>query len=46
MKSGFLEVYPALSEDVKTDFVVIGGGISGALQAWHFDAKGRVRRAG
>lgn len=36
MKSGFLEVYSSLSEDVKTDFVVIGGGISGALQAWHY----------
>jgi len=35
MKSGYLEVYHALSEDLKVDFAVMGGGISGALQAWH-----------
>jgi glycine/D-amino acid oxidase-like deaminating enzyme len=40
MKSGFLEVYPSLSEDVNADFVIIGGGISGALQAWHLAQKG------
>lgn len=40
MKSGFLEVYPSLSEDVKVDFVIMGGGISGALQAWHLSRKG------
>ena len=40
MKSGFLEVYPSLSEDVKADFVIVGGGISGALQTWHLAQKG------
>jgi glycine/D-amino acid oxidase-like deaminating enzyme len=40
MKSGFLEVYPSLSQEVKVDFAIIGGGISGALQAWHLSRKG------
>lgn len=40
MKSGFLEIFPALSEDIKVDFVIMGGGISGALQAWHLSRKG------
>jgi len=40
MKNGFLEVYPVLTEDIKSDFVVIGAGISGALQAWHLAHKG------
>lgn len=40
MKSGFLEVYPSLSEEVKVDFAIMGGGISGALQAWHLSKKG------
>ncbi len=33
MKNGYLENYFALTEDAKADFVVIGGGISGALAA-------------
>lgn len=40
MKSGFLESYPVLTEDLKVDFVIMGGGISGALQAWHLSQKG------
>lgn len=40
MKSGYLEVYPPLSEDVNVDFAIMGGGISGALQAWHLTQKG------
>jgi len=40
MKSGYLEVYHALSEDLKVDFAIMGGGISGALQAWHLSKKG------
>ena len=31
MKNGYLETYFSLTEDIKTDFVIIGGGISGAL---------------
>jgi glycine/D-amino acid oxidase-like deaminating enzyme len=40
MKSGYIEVYSALTEDVKVDFAIMGGGISGALQAWHLSNKG------
>ena len=40
MKNGFLEVYRALSEDLTVDFAIMGGGISGALQAWHLSRKG------
>lgn len=40
MKSGYLEVYPSLSEDTTVDFAIMGGGISGALQAWHLSRKG------
>jgi glycine/D-amino acid oxidase-like deaminating enzyme len=40
MKNGFLEVYPVLTEDVAADFAIVGGGISGALQAWHLSRKG------
>ena len=40
MKNGFLEVYPVLNEDVAADFAIVGGGISGALQAWHLSCKG------
>lgn len=40
MKSGFLEVYSSLSEDTTIDFAIMGGGISGALQAFHLSRKG------
>lgn len=40
MKSGFLEVYPSLSKNITVDFAIMGGGISGALQAWHLSRKG------
>lgn len=40
MKSGFLEVYPSLSNDTTVDFAIMGGGISGALQAFHLSKKG------
>lgn len=33
MKNGFVEPYFALREDKRADFVVVGGGISGALTA-------------
>lgn len=40
MKNGYLETYFSLSENVKADFVIIGGGISGALLAWTLIRKG------
>ena len=40
MKNGYLESYFSLTEDIKTDFVIIGGGISGALLAWSLIQKG------
>src|SRR5690606_25041251 len=33
IKNGLLESYPSLSKDIKTDILIIGGGISGALMA-------------
>jgi len=36
IKSGLLYDYPKLMHDIKTDVVVVGGGISGALMAFHF----------
>lgn len=40
MKNGFLEPYAALTENHKTDFVIAGGGISGALLARSLAEKG------
>lgn len=40
MKNGYLESYSTLSEDTKADFVIIGGGISGALLARSLTVKG------
>ncbi len=35
IKNGLPYTYPALQQDLKTDVVVIGGGITGALVAYH-----------
>ena len=40
MKNGFLYPYDALAHDLKTDFAIMGGGISGALVAWHLAQRG------
>lgn len=40
MRSGFLESYPVLTQELNVDFAIMGGGISGALQAWHLSQKG------
>lgn len=40
MKDGFLYPYESLTGEIKTDFVIIGGGISGALLTWHLAQKG------
>lgn len=40
MQNGITEVYHALDNDIKTDFAIIGGGISGALLALSLAEKG------
>ncbi|MCC6289263.1 MAG: FAD-binding oxidoreductase [Chitinophagaceae bacterium] len=35
LKHGIIKSYPSLTENIHTDAVVIGGGITGALVAWH-----------
>ncbi len=40
MKNGLMEPYPSLTEDLTVDFAILGGGVSGALQAWHLSKKG------
>lgn len=40
LKNGLLHEYPALREPLKVDFLVMGGGITGALVAWHLAKAG------
>lgn len=40
MKNGFLNPHTALDKDLKTDIAIMGGGISGALLAWHLAQRG------
>ena len=40
LKSGVIKNYPSLSSDKTTDVVIMGGGITGALVAWHLCRKG------
>ncbi len=37
---GIIASYPSLSEDIKCDVAIIGGGITGALAAWHLSEAG------
>ncbi len=40
MKNGYLQAYSALAESARTEVAIIGGGISGALLAWHLAGRG------
>ncbi len=40
LKSGLLNVYPSLQEDLKVDFAIMGGGITGALVAYYLSQAG------
>jgi glycine/D-amino acid oxidase-like deaminating enzyme len=40
LKNGFLCEYPALRHPLKVDFLVMGGGITGALTAWYLAQAG------
>jgi glycine/D-amino acid oxidase-like deaminating enzyme len=40
LKSGLLNVYPSLQEDLKVDFAIMGGGITGALVAYYLAQAG------
>lgn len=35
LRHGIVNTYPPLTENIKTDVVVMGGGITGALAAWY-----------
>ena len=40
LKSGLAFEYPSLRENLKTDYAIIGGGITGALVAWYLARAG------
>jgi len=40
LKHGIIKSYPSLQKNVSTEIAVIGGGISGALTAWHLQQAG------
>jgi glycine/D-amino acid oxidase-like deaminating enzyme len=40
IKNGLVANYPKLEKDIRTDVVIMGGGISGALAAHHLTQKG------
>lgn len=40
LKSGLLNVYPSLQENLKVDFAIMGGGITGALVAYYLSQAG------
>lgn len=41
LKNGLLHTYPLLREDVKIEYLVMGGGITGALVAWYLAEAGK-----
>src|SRR5689334_12845681 len=40
IKNGLVTDYPKLERDLRADTVIMGGGISGALTAWHLCEEG------
>lgn len=40
LKSGLFFEYPSLQQNIKTEYVIIGGGITGALIAWYLSRAG------
>ncbi len=40
LKSGRAFEYPSLRESLRTDYVIIGGGITGAMVAWYLARAG------
>src|SRR5688572_26225036 len=40
IRNGLVTNYPKLEKDIRTSIAIIGGGISGALTAWHLTMKG------
>lgn len=40
LKSGLLNIYPSLQEDLKVDVAIMGGGITGALVAYYLSQAG------
>lgn len=40
LKNGLLGAYPSLREDISCDVAVLGGGITGALTAYHLAREG------
>jgi glycine/D-amino acid oxidase-like deaminating enzyme len=40
IKNGLIAVYPALKQDLRCDVAIVGGGISGALTAYHLTQAG------
>lgn len=40
LKSGLVNVYPSLQKDLKADFAIMGGGITGALVAYYLSQAG------
>src|SRR5689334_13130658 len=40
LNHGIVRRYPSLDKNISTEIVVIGGGISGVLTAWHLQKAG------